>query len=113
MTARRVEEAGDRLRKLRQDEWSELALAGLAMGLALGATALHPPLALAFLRHGDSGFGARLLLFGELDQQSGIAQRRAGALTFAQRRGREDQPLGQPFARDQLWWLTALARLLL
>ncbi len=49
MTARRVEEAGDRLRKLRQDEWSELALAGLAMSLALGAAAFHPPLAVPFL----------------------------------------------------------------
>jgi hypothetical protein len=49
MTARRVEEAGDRLRRLRQDEWSELALAGLAMSLALGAAALHPPLAVPFL----------------------------------------------------------------
>ena len=64
MTARRVEEAGDRLRKLRQDEWSELALAGLAMSLALGATALHPPLALPFLigAFALTGLGLRAFL---------------------------------------------------
>ena len=64
MTARRVEEAGDRLRKLRQDERSELALAGLAMGLALGATALHPPLALPFLigAFALTGLGLRAFL---------------------------------------------------
>ena len=33
MTARRVEEAGDRLRKLRQDEWSDLGLGALAWRL--------------------------------------------------------------------------------
>lgn len=46
MTARGVDEACDRLRRLRQDEWSELGLAGVAMGLALTASVLHPPLAL-------------------------------------------------------------------
>jgi hypothetical protein len=46
MTARRVDEAAARLRDLRQDEWSDLGLAGVAMGLAIAASTLHPPLAL-------------------------------------------------------------------
>jgi hypothetical protein len=45
MTARRIEEAEGQLRELRQEEWSDLALAALAMGLALSATVVHPPLA--------------------------------------------------------------------
>ncbi|HEY7602960.1 MAG TPA: hypothetical protein VH760_01775 [Gaiellaceae bacterium] len=49
MTARSVEQAGARLQELRQDEWSDLGLAGAAMGLALAASALHPPLALPLL----------------------------------------------------------------
>jgi hypothetical protein len=49
MTARKVEEAGTRLRELRQDEWSELGLAGVAMALAIAASTLHPPLALPLL----------------------------------------------------------------
>lgn len=45
-------------------EWSELALAGLAMSLALGATALHPPLALPFLigAFALTGLGLRAFL---------------------------------------------------
>jgi len=49
MTARKVEEAGTRLRELRQDEWSDLGLAGVAMALAIAASTLHPPLALPLL----------------------------------------------------------------
>jgi hypothetical protein len=45
MTARATEEAERRLHELREEEWSDLALAALAMGLALGATVLHPSLA--------------------------------------------------------------------
>jgi hypothetical protein len=45
MTARTIEEAERRLHELRTEEWSDLTLAALAMGLALGATAVHPPLA--------------------------------------------------------------------
>lgn len=45
MTARTIEEAERRLRELRQEEWSDLVLAALAMGLALGATGVQPPLA--------------------------------------------------------------------
>jgi hypothetical protein len=45
MTARRIEEAEDRLRDLRWEEWSDLALAALVMGLALGASVVHSPFA--------------------------------------------------------------------
>jgi hypothetical protein len=41
-----IENAETRLHELRQDEWSDLALAALAMGSALAASFLHPPFAL-------------------------------------------------------------------
>ncbi|MGE5274044.1 MAG: hypothetical protein ACM3QU_09860 [Verrucomicrobiota bacterium] len=46
MTAQTVKEAEHRLHDLHQDEWADLGLAALAMGLALAASFLHPPLAL-------------------------------------------------------------------
>jgi len=52
MTGRMVEEAEQRLRQLRQDEWSRLALAVLATGLALVASLVHPPLAIPFFLGG-------------------------------------------------------------
>jgi hypothetical protein len=52
MTGRKVEEAEHRLRQLRQDEWSRLALAALATALALGASVVHPPLAIPFFLGG-------------------------------------------------------------
>ena len=45
LTARRIEEAGDRLRDLRWEEWSDLVLAALVLGLALGASVVYPPFA--------------------------------------------------------------------
>jgi hypothetical protein len=57
MTARKVDEASARLRELRQDEWSDLGLGGVAMGLAIAASTLHPPLTLPLL------IGAFALLF--------------------------------------------------
>jgi hypothetical protein len=45
MTARTIEEAERRLHELRQEEWSDLTLAALAMGFALGATVVYPSLA--------------------------------------------------------------------
>jgi hypothetical protein len=47
-----VEEAEHRLRQLRHDEWSRLALAALATGLALAASVVHPPLAIPFFLGG-------------------------------------------------------------
>jgi hypothetical protein len=49
MTARKVDEASARLRELRQDEWWDLGLAGVAMGLAIATSTLHPPLTLPLL----------------------------------------------------------------
>lgn len=46
MTVRTLKESENRLRELRQDEWSDLVLSALAMGLALIASFLHPALAL-------------------------------------------------------------------
>jgi len=46
MTVETIKENERRLRDLRQDEWADLTLAVLAMGLALTASFLHPPLAL-------------------------------------------------------------------
>lgn len=49
MYARAVDDAGTRLRELRRDEWHDLALAGVALALAIGATAYAPSLALPLL----------------------------------------------------------------
>ena len=49
MYARAVDEAGTRLRELRHEEWHELALAGVALGLAIGATEYAPSLAVPLL----------------------------------------------------------------
>lgn len=46
MYARAVDDAGTRLRELRNEEWHGLALAGVALGLAIGATEYAPSLAL-------------------------------------------------------------------
>jgi hypothetical protein len=46
MHARAVNEAGARLRELRREEWEDLALAVLVLGLALAATQAVPSLAL-------------------------------------------------------------------
>jgi len=46
MYARSLEEASARLVALRQEEWGELGLGALALGAAVVASLLHPPLAL-------------------------------------------------------------------
>lgn len=45
MYARAVDDAAARLRELRQEEWQDLGLAGLALGLAVVATQVGPALA--------------------------------------------------------------------
>ncbi len=52
MYARAVEDASARLRELRQEEWQDLALAALALGLALVATQVRPALAIPLLLGG-------------------------------------------------------------
>ena len=49
MHAPTVDEAGARLRELRLEEWYDLALAGVAVALAVGAAELAPSLALPLL----------------------------------------------------------------
>jgi hypothetical protein len=49
MYARAVDDAGTRLRELRQDEWHDLGLAGVALGIAIGATEYAPSLAMPLL----------------------------------------------------------------
>lgn len=46
MYARAVDDAGSRLRDLRREEWSDLALGALAVGLALFATQTRPGFAI-------------------------------------------------------------------
>jgi hypothetical protein len=46
MHARAVDDAGVRLRELRREEWQDLALAGVVLGLSLAATQGAPRLAL-------------------------------------------------------------------
>lgn len=49
MHARAVDEAAARLRDLRREGWADLGLAVLVLGLAVGATQVHPRLALPLL----------------------------------------------------------------
>lgn len=49
MHARAVDEASERLRGLRHEEWEELGLAALALGLAVAATQVFPALAMPLL----------------------------------------------------------------
>jgi hypothetical protein len=46
MYARAVEDASARLRELRREEWEQLGLAALALGVAVAATEVRPALAL-------------------------------------------------------------------
>ncbi len=46
MHARAVDEASSRLRELRQEEWQDLGLAALSLGLALATTQVRPALAM-------------------------------------------------------------------
>jgi hypothetical protein len=52
MYARAVDDAASRLRELRHEEWEDLILAALALGLAVAATQILPPLALPLLLGG-------------------------------------------------------------
>jgi hypothetical protein len=52
MTARMIEDAEHRLHELRQDEWSCIALAAVAMALALGASVVNPAFAIPFFLGG-------------------------------------------------------------
>jgi hypothetical protein len=46
MYARAVDDAATRIRDLRHEEWEDLGLAGIALGLAIAATEARPALAL-------------------------------------------------------------------
>ena len=63
MYARAVDDAATRLRELRQEEWGDLALGGLALALALAATQVRPSLALPLFIGGVvvGAFGVRAL----------------------------------------------------
>ena len=52
MHARDVEDAATRLRDLRREEWGQLGLAALSLGLAVGITWVYPPLAVPLLLGG-------------------------------------------------------------
>jgi hypothetical protein len=57
MDARTIDNAGERLRELRQEEWEDLALAALVLGLAVLAAHAWPSLALPLFL-GAIGVGA-------------------------------------------------------
>jgi hypothetical protein len=57
MDARTVDNAGERLRELRREEWQDLGLAALALGLAVVAPRVFPSLALPLFL-GGVGVGA-------------------------------------------------------
>lgn len=57
MDARTIDDAGARLRELRQEEWEDLGLAALALGLAVLAAHARPSLALPLFL-GGIGVGA-------------------------------------------------------
>jgi hypothetical protein len=77
MYARAVDEAGDRLRELRREEWENLGVGALALGLALVATQVRPALAVPFflggLAVGASGLRA---LWRHWDLLDGLADER-------------------------------------
>ena len=77
MYARAVDEAGDRLRKLRREEWENLGLGALALALALVATQVRPvlavPLFLGGLAVGATGLRA---LWRHWDLLDGLADQR-------------------------------------
>ena len=64
MYARAVDDAAERLRTLRQEEWADLALAALALALAMIATQVHRQLALPLFLGavGVGSLGIRALL---------------------------------------------------
>jgi hypothetical protein len=57
MDARTIDNAGERLRELRQEEWEDLGLAAFALGLAVLAAHARPSLALPLFL-GGIGLGA-------------------------------------------------------
>jgi hypothetical protein len=57
MDARTIDDAGERLRELRHEEWEDLSLAALALGLAVVAAEARPSLALPLFL-GGIGVGA-------------------------------------------------------
>ena len=63
MYARAVEDASVRLRDLRHEEWADLGLAALALGLAVAATQVRPALAVPLFLGGLTvgAFGVRAL----------------------------------------------------
>lgn len=63
MYARAVDDAATQLRELRQEEWGDLGLGGLALALALAATQVRPSLALPLFVGGVvvSSLGVRAL----------------------------------------------------
>ena len=64
MYARAVDEAAARLRELRHEEWEDLGLAALALGLAVVATQVRPAFAMPLFLGGLAvgALGVRALL---------------------------------------------------
>lgn len=63
MYARAVDDASVHLRELRHEEWADLGLAALALGLAVAATQVRPALAVPLFLGGlaEGAFGVRAL----------------------------------------------------
>lgn len=63
MYARAVDDASARLRELRQEEWQDLVLAAVALGLALAATQIRPAFAIPLFLGGAvvAALGVRAL----------------------------------------------------
>jgi hypothetical protein len=75
MYARRVDEASEQLRELRHEEWGNLGLGALALGLAVTAAEVRPALAVPLFLGGlvVGGLGMRALL-----RRSQLVERLAG-----------------------------------
>ena len=75
MYARRVDEASEQLRELRQEEWGNLGLGTLALGLAVTAAEVRPALAVPLFLGGlvVGGLGMRAVL-----RRSELVERLAG-----------------------------------
>jgi hypothetical protein len=75
MYARAVDEASVRLRELRHEEWADLGLAVLVLGLAVAATELRPALAVPLFL---GGLGVGVLGIRALVRRLDLVERLAG-----------------------------------
>ena len=109
MYARAVDEAAARLRDLRQDEWSDLVLAVIALALSLVMTAIRPELAVPLfvggLALGTLGVRAALEQWEIVDRLAG--ERDAYVISEIRRRAAREATMDRrhTLSTHVRWWL--------